>query len=199
MGAQDSSKAPFSVRAAMALARENHPALVAAGGRHQAESGRAWQEAALPNPLLEWRREGIGGPVEADRFLTVSQSLGLTGRHLALRSAARQVDTRAVADSITVVRHVEAAAAAAYWRASLARALLEVSVTQREDAEELARVESHRAREGAVAELVDSGHRWSSNVRGSRRPLLAPSSPGAGCQPGHRYQNGPSFCVRTAR
>lgn len=152
--AQEPHELPFSVRDAMALAREHHPALAAAGGRHLAESGMAWQEAALPNPVLEWEREGIGGPVEADRFLTVSQSLGLTGRRLALRSAARQVDARAMADSVTVIRHIEASAAAAYWRASLARALLDVTVAQREDAEQLARVEADRAREGAVAELV---------------------------------------------
>lgn len=154
LAAQRADAPPLTVAGAMTLARTHHPALAAASARRETAVGAARQEAALPNPVLEWRQENLGGPLQRDRFLTVSQPLDLTGRRLALRAEAGLVDERAVADSVTVAREVEVAAARAYWRASLARALLDVAAAQRADAERLASVEADRAREGAVAGLV---------------------------------------------
>ena len=152
--AQRADAPPLTVAGAMALARANHPALAAASARRVAAVGAARQDAALPNPVVEWRQENVGSPLRPDRFLTVSQPLDLTGRRLALRAEVGLIDERAVADSATVARETEAAAARAYWRTSLALALLDVAATQRADAERLACVEGDRAREGAVAGLV---------------------------------------------
>lgn len=152
--AQRPDAPPLTVTGAMALARANHPALTAASARREAAVGAARQEAALPNPVVEWRQENVGSPLQPDRFLTVIQPLDLAGRRLALRAEAGLVDERAVAESVTVARAVEAAAARAYWRASLARALGDLAAAARADAERLAVVERDRAREGAVAGLV---------------------------------------------
>ena len=154
LAAQRADPPPLTVTGAMSLARAHHPALAAASARREAAGGAARQEAALPNPVVELRQENVRSPIQPDRFLTVSQPLDLTGRRLALRAEAGLVDERAVADSVTVAREVEVAAARAYWRASLALALLDVAAAQRADAERLAGVEADRAREGAVAGLV---------------------------------------------
>jgi len=154
LAAQRPDAPPLTVAGAMALARAHHPGLTAASARRATAVGAARQEAALPNPVLEWRQENVRSPLQPDRFLTMTQPLDLTGRRLALRAEARLVDERAVADSVTVARGVEVAAARAYWRASLALALLDVAAAHRADAERLAYVEADRAREGAVAELV---------------------------------------------
>lgn len=154
LAAQSATPPPLTVAGAMALARANHPALDAASARRVAVVGAARQDAALPNPVLEWRQENIGSPLQPNRFLTVSQPLDLTGKRLALRAEVGLIDERALTDSATVAREIEAGAARAYWRASLALAILGVAATQRADAERLAGVEGDRAREGAVAGLV---------------------------------------------
>jgi cobalt-zinc-cadmium efflux system outer membrane protein len=145
---------PLTLADAVALARARHPAIAAASARRRVVLGRARQEGALPNPVLEWRRENLGSPLQRDAFVTVTQPLDLTGRRLALRAEAGDHDRRATADSLTVAREVEAAAARAYWRAALARALLALATEQREDADRLAACEAERAREGAVAEVA---------------------------------------------
>lgn len=145
---------PLALTDALALARARHPALAAAAARRRVVVERARQDAALPNPVLEWRRENMGSPLQRDAFVTVAQPLDLTGRRFALRAEVGDLDRRAVADSVAVTREVEAAAARAYWRASLARALLALAGEQRADADRLAAFEADRAREGAVAELL---------------------------------------------
>jgi len=143
-----------SAREAIAIAGARHPTIAAIGARGRAEAAVVRQEAALPNPVVEWRRENLRSPIEPDAFLTVSQPLGVTGRRLALRAEARALSARALADSATSVRAIEADAARAFWRASLARALADLAASQRADAARLADYEGERAREGAVAELV---------------------------------------------
>jgi cobalt-zinc-cadmium efflux system outer membrane protein len=145
--------APLNVGDVVALARTRHPALAAASARRQGVVALARQESAFPNPVIEWRTENLGSPLEHDTFATFAQPLDLTGRRFALRAAASDLDRRAVADSITLMRDIEATAARAFWRASLANALLTLAHEQRLDAERLARVEADRAREGAVAEV----------------------------------------------
>lgn len=144
---------PLTEAGAVALARVNHPALAAASARRQATVALARQDAAFANPVLEWRQENLGSPLQRDGFATISQPLDVTGRRLALRAGARDLDRRALADSTSVIRDVEANAARAFWRASLSRALLALAEEQRMAAERLARLESERAREGAVAEV----------------------------------------------
>ena len=157
LGAQTSSRAslpvPLTVGDAVALARTNHPAGAAASARRQAAVALARQDAAFANPVVEYRQENLGSPLQHDAFATVTQSIDVTGRRLALRASARDIDRRALADSTSIMRDVEANAARAFWRASLARALLDLAEEQRADAERLARLEAERAREGAVAEV----------------------------------------------
>ena len=153
LAGQRAGEPPLTVADAVALARRHHPTLAAASARRRTAVGLARQDAAMPNPVLEWRRENLGSPLAPDIFVTVRQPVGLTGRRLALRAEVRDVDARAAAESVSVARHVEAEAARAFWRASLARALADVAAAQRADAERLAGVEEARAREGMVAEL----------------------------------------------
>jgi cobalt-zinc-cadmium efflux system outer membrane protein len=151
--AQPTAGEQLTLATAVALARANHPALPMVVGRGRAVVALARQDAAFANPVLEWRQENLGSPLQRDAFATISQPLDLTGRRMALRAAVRDFERRTVADSISVMRDVEANAARAFWRASLARALLVLAEEQRSDAERLARFETERAREGAVAEV----------------------------------------------
>jgi cobalt-zinc-cadmium efflux system outer membrane protein len=147
------ASAPLTLGDVVALARARHPALAAASAHRQGVVAIARQASAFPNPVIAWRSENLGSPLEHDTFVTVAQPLDLTGRRFALRAAAGDLDRRALADSSTLMRDVEAAAARAFWRTSLAHALLMLAQEQRLDAERLARVEADRAREGAVAEV----------------------------------------------
>ena len=154
LAAQQGRRTELTLADAVALARSRHPALVAASARRQGATAAALQESAFPNPVLEWRRENMGSPLSRDAFYTVAQPIDLTGRRLALRAGARDLDQRALFDSTALARDVEAGAARAFWRASLAGALLALSEEHRADAQRLARVEADRAREGAVAEVA---------------------------------------------
>lgn len=137
---------------ALRIVEERQPILAMASARRQLATAQARQDAAVTNPTAEWRREGAGSVSGTDAFLTVAQPVDVTGRRLALRAAARAIDTRMLADSTTVARAAQAEAVRAYWRASLARALLGLAIEQRSDAERLATTDSIRACEGAIAE-----------------------------------------------
>jgi cobalt-zinc-cadmium efflux system outer membrane protein len=143
---------PLTLADVLRIVQERQPALAMASARRQLAGAQARQDAAVANPTAEWRREGLGGVAGTDAFFTVAQPVDVTGRRVALRSAARAVDTRMLADSTTVARTVEADAVRAYLRASLARALLTLATEQRSDAERLATTDSIRACEGAIAE-----------------------------------------------
>lgn len=142
----------FSLADALAAARGGHPALRAAGGRRQSAVGQARQDAAFVNPIVEYRRENIGGPVRPDEFLTASLGADVYGRRYALRGIVGAVTTRAAADSAVAARSLEYDVARAYWRAALAAALRDVADVQRRDVDSLALVQVRRAREGAIAE-----------------------------------------------
>ena len=151
---QSDDRPPLTLAGAVALARTSHPAVAAASARRRAAVALARQDAAYPNPVLEWRQENMGSPLPRDAFATIAQPLDISGRRIAISASARDIDRRAVADSMSVVRDVEATAARAFWRASLARALVDLAEEQRLDAARLARFEADRAREGAVAEVA---------------------------------------------
>ncbi|MCC7052724.1 MAG: TolC family protein [Gemmatimonadaceae bacterium] len=142
----------FSLDDAASLARRNHPLLSAAGGRRRAVTGAARQEAALPNPTLEWRKENLNSPLQRDEFVTAALPVDLYGRRLALRSASSAAAQRATSDSSGTARQVEFDVARAYWRAALAVALHGAAVSQRQAVDTIARIEGDRARQGAVPE-----------------------------------------------
>lgn len=140
----------FSLADAAALARRQHPLLSAAGGRRAVASGVARQEAALPNPVFEWRKENYGSPLPRDEFISASLPVDLYGRRFALRAASGFSTTRAVSDSSTTARQVEFDVARAYWRTALALALHDAALQHRQSLDTIARIESDRAQQGAV-------------------------------------------------
>ena len=141
----------FTLADAAALARRQHPLLAAAGGRRQSVAGAARQEAAVPNPTLEWRKENLGSPLARDEFVTAALPIDLYGRRIVLRSASALTATRALQDSSTTARQVEFDVARAYWRTTLAYALHDAAITQRRAVDTIARIEGERARQGAVS------------------------------------------------
>jgi outer membrane protein, heavy metal efflux system len=142
----------FSLADAAALARTNHPLLNAAGGKRRAVIGMARQDAALPNPTLEWRKENLSSPLQRDEFVTAALPLELYGRRLALRAAGSAATQRATSDSTTTARLVEFDVARAYWRTALALALRDAASAQRQAVDTIARIEADRAKQGAVPE-----------------------------------------------
>src|SRR6187431_2076738 len=54
----------LSLADAIGFARARHPALPAASARRQIAVSLARQESAFPNPVIEWRRENLGSPLE---------------------------------------------------------------------------------------------------------------------------------------
>ena len=117
-----------------------------------AVEGAAHQDGAFANPVIEYRRENLGSTLQRDIFFTLYVPLDLAGRRLGLRAAGRSAIARATADSIVLARAVEAGAARAFWRASLARGLLQLTAEQRDAFEAIAQYTETRLKEGAIAE-----------------------------------------------
>ena len=141
----------FTLADAAALARRQHPLLSAASGRRLAATGSARQDAALPNPVFEWRKENYGSPLPRDEFMSLGLPVDFYGRRVALRAASGSAATRARLDSSTTARDVEHDVARAYWQAALAYALHDGAVAQRLAVDTIARIESERARQGQVS------------------------------------------------
>ena len=150
--ARDGTVPRFTLADAAALARRQHPLLVAAGGRRRAVTGAARQESALPNPVFEWRKENYGSPLPRDEFMSLGMPVDVYGRRVALRAASGFAARRATADSATSARDVEYEVARAYWRTALAFALRDAASMQRLAVDTIARIESERARQGQVPE-----------------------------------------------
>lgn len=142
----------FSLADAAAMARRSHPLLSAAGGRRAMAAGTARQDATLPNPTLEWRKENLDSPLQRDEFVTAALPVDVYGRRLALKAASAAVSRRALSDSSTTARQVEFDIARTYWRTALAVALRDAASAQRLAVDTIARIESERARQGAVPE-----------------------------------------------
>jgi cobalt-zinc-cadmium efflux system outer membrane protein len=150
--AQTRREAPaFTLSDAATLARRQHPLLSAAGGRRLAATGTARQEASLPNPTFEWRKENYGSPLPRDEFVSLGMPVDFYGRRMALRTAQGFVASRARLDSSTTARDVEYDVARAYWRTALAYALLDAAEVQRLAVDTIARIETERARQGQVS------------------------------------------------
>lgn len=152
--AQAGAAAPMTLAEAVAQARRSSPLVLAAASRRGVVAGRARAEAVQPNPVLEWRRENDGTALLPDVFTTLALPVDLTGRRLGLRLAASAAGRRAAAESLSVSRDAEYAAARAWWRTALAQGLLRVAQAQREALSGIAAYDSTRFAEGAVAEVV---------------------------------------------
>ncbi|HYW49418.1 MAG TPA: TolC family protein [Gemmatimonadaceae bacterium] len=141
----------FTLADAAVMARTNHPLLVAASGRRQMMTGMARQEAVLPNPTFEWRKENYGSPLPRDEFVSVGMPVDVYGRRLALRTVRGLVAGRASADSATTASDVQYDVARAYWRTALAHALADAAAVERMAVDTIARIETERAQQGQVS------------------------------------------------
>lgn len=144
----------LTVAGAVEIARTHGPLAQAAQARRMIARGRARNDGAFPNPVLEWRRENLVSTLQPDIFATVQLPVDITGRRFAVRSAGSALAARGVADSSETARTFEATVVRAYWRAALAAELLAVASEERKAREEVARFDANRFREGAVAEVA---------------------------------------------
>jgi outer membrane protein, heavy metal efflux system len=145
---------PLTLERAITLAVSAGPAAQAAAGASAVTVGRARTDAQWGNPVLELRRENEGAPIPYDDFVTLTFPVDFTGRRFALRSALGASRVRGEADSLAVVRDTEFGAARAWWDAWVAEQSAEVARAQALRFAELARFDSLRAAEGAVAEAA---------------------------------------------
>jgi len=151
-GAQDAP--PLTLDDAVVRATTHGPAVQAAAGARAVTVGRARAGAQFNNPLIELRRENEGAPIPYDDFVTLTLPVSLTGRGFAMRDALGAARVRGVADSLAVMRDAAYGAAMAWWEAWVAEESHRVVQHQAARFAELARFDSLRASEGAVAEAV---------------------------------------------
>ncbi|MFM2140821.1 MAG: hypothetical protein RLZZ25_1086 [Gemmatimonadota bacterium] len=139
---------------AVRLATTIGPAAQTAVGRRHELVGRARTDAQRPNPLVELRRENEGAPIPYDDFAQVTLPLSLTGRRGALQSALVATRTQATADSLETLRAAGFAAARAWWMAWASASEARIAVAQAALYDQLAALDSVRAREGELAEAT---------------------------------------------
>lgn len=144
----------LSLQDALTLASERGPLRTAGLARRALVRGTARADAQYPNPTFEWRRENDGTPLLPDIFATIAVPIDLTGRRLGLSSSVRAADRRAAAESLSVTRDAAYTVARAWWRASLASALADLTVEQATALDGIARFDSTRFAQGAVAEVA---------------------------------------------
>jgi cobalt-zinc-cadmium efflux system outer membrane protein len=123
-------------------------------GRADVMRGVVRADAQWTNPLVDFRRENIGSPLLPDEFMTAYLPLDLTGRRLAFRRAASAGVARAAAEREAQQRALVMTVAQSWVRAALGSAALAIAADRRAALDSLARYDSTRAAEGAVAEVV---------------------------------------------
>lgn len=146
--------APLTLERAITLAAEAAPAAQAAAGTRAVIVGRARGDAQWVNPQFEVRREQLGTELPYDDFVTLTVPFSVTGRRFALRDALGAARLRGTADSLAVLRAAEYGAASAWWEAWVAERTERFTAVQATRFRELARFDSLRAAEGAVAEAA---------------------------------------------
>ncbi len=144
----------LTLREALTSARAHSPVLPAASGRVAAATGSARQMSALPNPVVELRREHWNSPLENDDYATVTIPVDVTMRRSALRSAGRNEIAATVADSAATARELDVTVTSAYLQSALANELASVAADRARALQGMAEFEATRFREGAVAEGV---------------------------------------------
>ncbi len=149
LAAQD---APLTLEQAVQRAMQVGPAAQASSAARQITVGRARSDAQWANPTFELRRENEGSPLPYDDFATFTLPVSFTGRRLALRSALGAARDRGVADSLFVQREAGFDAAREWWTVWAAASMADFADAQAQRFAELARFDSLRAAEGAIAE-----------------------------------------------
>ncbi len=153
--AQDAPRAataPLTLEQAVTRAMQDGPAAQAASAARQIVVGRARSDAQWANPTFELRRENEGAPLPYDDFATFTLPVSFTGRRFALRSALGAARDRGAADSLFVQRQAGFDAAREWWTVWAATSTAEFASAQAARFGELARFDSLRAAEGAIAE-----------------------------------------------
>ena len=150
-GAQSST---LTLRDALATARVHSPLLTAASGRVAAAAGSARQMGAMPNPVVQLRREHWSSPLAYDDYATFTIPVDVTLRRSALRAAGRSEVAASLADSAVAARELEAMVTTSYVQSALANELASIAADRARALEGMAEYESTRFREGAVAEGV---------------------------------------------
>lgn len=154
VSARAQTPVPLTLERAVELATREGPAAQAAAGARALAVGRARADAQWVNPTLELRRENEGAPIPYDDFATLTLPVSLTGRRLALRDALSAARVRGLADSLAVMQGARFGAARAWWDAWAADVIATTARAQATRFAELARFDSLRAGEGAVAEAA---------------------------------------------
>jgi len=146
------ARAPLTLRRALQLATARSPLLE----RVEAQFGMARGDNRItgqwPNPVLEYRRENLGAPIDPDEFFTAYIPIDVTGRRLQLARATRRGTERLASELAASRRDAELAIAQAWLAAALSRDLGETARRQFEAVTEIARSQAERAREGVASE-----------------------------------------------
>ncbi|HET7622813.1 MAG TPA: TolC family protein, partial [Gemmatimonadaceae bacterium] len=142
----------LTLREALGIARAHSPVLPAASGRVATAAGSARQLSALPNPVLELRREHFNSPLAKDDYATVTIPVDLTLRRSALRTAGRNEIAATLADSAATARELDATVTSAYLQSALANELADIAADRARALAGMAEFEATRFGEGAVAE-----------------------------------------------
>lgn len=142
----------ITLERAVEMAMTQGPAAQAASAVRQLTVGRARADAQWANPTFELRRENEGAPIPYDDFATFTLPVSLTGRRAALRSALGAARERGIADSLLVQRGAGFDAAREWWEVWITASTARFAEEQATRFGELARFDSLRAAEGAIAE-----------------------------------------------
>ncbi|MCA0374958.1 MAG: TolC family protein [Gemmatimonadetes bacterium] len=145
---------PLDLATALDRARRAGPLAQMVEARRDIAAGRVRESAQWPNPTLEWRRENLGSPLQPDIFATLYLPVDITGRRLALRSAATAGRTRLAADAAQERHDADVQVARAWLQAGVAEGNARVAQEQADALRTIANVDAQRLREGLVSEGV---------------------------------------------
>jgi cobalt-zinc-cadmium efflux system outer membrane protein len=162
-GTSSTSGNELTLRAALRLAQQQSPALQRVDAQADMAFGSVQTSGQWPNPTLEYRRENLGSPLLPDEFVTAYVPIDVTGRRIRLGRATEQARSRVGYERRAARRDVELEITRAWVEALLSADLRETLRRQKLAVDEIARVDSQRAREGVVAEAVAMRSRVEAN------------------------------------
>jgi outer membrane protein, heavy metal efflux system len=150
--AQVAARDVLTLPAALQLAAERSPLLEQVEARFSIARGENRTLGQWPNPVLEYRRENLGAPIDPDEFFTAYIPIDVTGRRLQLARATRRGTERVTAERAAARRDAELAIAQSWLTAALSRDLGETATRQYDAAAEVSRLQAERALEGVASE-----------------------------------------------
>lgn len=142
----------LTLPAALRLAAERSPLLERVEARFSMDRGENRTLGQWPNPVLEYRRENLGAPLDPDEFFTAYIPIDVTGRRVQLARATRRGTERVTAERAAAHRDAELVIAQSWLTAALSRDLGETATRQYDAVAEVSRWQVERAREGVASE-----------------------------------------------